>query len=174
MVGYYGLPFVFSLYLQGVRGLSPLGTGVAFLPMMLLGLALTPFSARIVERFGARLPIFLGLLTMALGLATLAILPAATPLWVLSALMVLVGLGGPLTMPPMTAVLLNHVSSQRTGIASGVFNTSRQLGGAMSVAVFGALLANQAHFMSGLRSSLLTAAGVLLVTTFASLRLPRP
>lgn len=173
MVGYYGLPFVFSLYLQGVRGLSSFDTGVTFLPMMLIGLALTPFSARIVERVGARLPICLGLLAMAVGLGALALTPAATPLWVLSALMVLVGLGGPLTMPPMTAVLLNHVPTQRTGIASGVFNTSRQIGGAMAVAVFGAFLANSANFMDGLRDSLLIAAAVLLATTLASVRLPQ-
>jgi MFS transporter, DHA2 family, methylenomycin A resistance protein len=173
MVGYYGLPFVFSLYLQSVRSLSAFATGVTFLPMMLIGLALTPFSARIVERYGARLPIVFGLLSMTVGLGTLALLPIAAPLWLLSVLMVLVGLGGPLTMPPMTAVLLNHVPAQETGTASGVFNTSRQVGGALSVAAFGALLADQAHFMSGLRSCLLIAAGVLLITMLASLRLPR-
>jgi MFS transporter, DHA2 family, methylenomycin A resistance protein len=172
MVGYYGLPFVFSLYLQDQRGLSSLGTGLAFLPMMLVGLALTPFSARIVERVGARLTIGAGLAAMTTGLATLGLLPATSPLWLLSVLMILVGLGGPLTMPPMTAVLLNHVPVQRTGIASGAFNTSRQVGGALAVAVFGALLAGN-DFMSGLHSSLMIAAAVLLATTLASLRLPQ-
>src|SRR5262249_33995378 len=47
IVGYYGLPFVMSLYLQQQREASSLGTGVAFLPMMLIGVVLTPFSARI-------------------------------------------------------------------------------------------------------------------------------
>jgi MFS transporter, DHA2 family, methylenomycin A resistance protein len=47
MVGYYGLPFVMSLYLQQLRGMSSLSTSVAFLPMMLIGAALTPFSARV-------------------------------------------------------------------------------------------------------------------------------
>ena len=172
MVGYYGLPFVASLYLQGERGLTSLETGLVFLPMMLFGLALTPFSARLVERVGARLTISAGLAAMTVGLASLALMPLGTPLWLLSGLMVLVGLGGPLTMPPMTALLLNHVPAQRTGVASGVFNTSRQVGGALAVAVFGALLANN-DFMSGLRSSLLIAAAVLLATTLASLRLPR-
>ena len=51
IVGYYGLPFVMSLYLQQLRGLSPLATGLAFLPMMLVGAALTPFSARLAERW---------------------------------------------------------------------------------------------------------------------------
>jgi MFS transporter, DHA2 family, methylenomycin A resistance protein len=173
MVGYYGLPFVFSLYLQGVRGLSSFQTGLMFLPMMLIGLALTPLSARIVERFGARLPICLGLLTMTVGLGALALTPASTPLWVLSALMVLVGLGGPLTMPPMTGVLLNHVPTQRTGIASGVFNTSRQIGGALAVAVFGALLADSTHVVDGLRNSLLIAAAAALAATLAGVRLPQ-
>ena len=52
MAGYYGLPFVMSLYLQQLRGLSPLATGVAFLPMMVIGAAFTPLSARIGERLG--------------------------------------------------------------------------------------------------------------------------
>ncbi|MFD2081984.1 drug resistance transporter, EmrB/QacA subfamily [Actinopolymorpha cephalotaxi] len=173
MVGYYGLPFMVSLYLQGPRGLTSLGTGLVFAPMMVIGLILTPFSARIVERFGARLPVCLGLLAMTVGLGVFALLPASTPLAVLSLVMVLVGMGGPLTMPPMTAVLLNHVPPRTTGVASGVFNTSRQLGGAMAVAVFGALLANSASFMNGLRDSLLLAAAVLLVTAIAGSRLPR-
>jgi EmrB/QacA subfamily drug resistance transporter len=173
MVGYYGLPFVVSLYLQGTRGLTSFQTGLVFLPMMLIGLALTPFSARIVERTGARLPITSGLLAMTAGLVAVALLPATTPVWALALVMTLVGLGGPLTMPPMTAVLLTHVPAHTTGVASGVFNTSRQLGGAMAVAVFGALLAHSATFMSGLRSSLLTAAAVLLAAGAASLRLPQ-
>lgn len=172
MVGYYGLPFLASLYLQGERGLTSFETGLVFLPMMLIGLALTPFSARIVERFGARWPICLGLLTMTVGLGVFAVLPATTPPAALSLVMVLVGIGGPLTMPPMTAVLLDHVPAETTGVASGVFNTSRQLGGALAVAVFGALLANSASVMDGLRNSLLLAAAVLLIATVASARLP--
>ena len=54
VVGYYGLPFVMSLYLQQTHGLSAFQTGLVFLPMMLIGAVLTPFSARIAERFGAR------------------------------------------------------------------------------------------------------------------------
>lgn len=155
----------------GIAGLQWVVDGYT-LPMMLVGLVLTPFSARIVEGFGARWPIVLGLFAMTVGLGVFALLPAATPLLALSMVMVLVGLGGPLTMPPMTAVLLNHVPAETTGVASGVFNTSRQLGGALSVAVFGALLANSASFMDGLREALLLAAALLLITTLASTRLP--
>jgi MFS transporter, DHA2 family, methylenomycin A resistance protein len=168
MVGYYGLPFVMSLYLQEQRGLPALAAGFTFLPMMLVGAFLTPFSARIVETRGARLLIGTGLLLMTLGLTILGIVPSSTPTWALAALMVLVGLGGPLVMPPVTAVLLNAVPVGQAGTASGVFNTSRQVGGALAVAVFGALLAQPATFMHGLRISMFIAAGVTLTAAAAS------
>ncbi|MDQ3825135.1 MAG: DHA2 family efflux MFS transporter permease subunit [Actinomycetota bacterium] len=174
IVGYYGLPFVMSLYLQQVRGVSSLGTGVAFLPMMLIGAVLTPFSARIAERLGARMLITGGLVLMTAGLVVLAFCPASTPVWVLAVLMALVGLAGPLVMPPMTAVLLNSVPGHRVGTASGVFNTSRQVGGALAVAVFGALLANQATFLHGLRTSLLLAATVAIAAAASSLLVTPP
>lgn len=62
MVVYYGLPFVMSLGLQEPRGLSALGIGVVFLPMMLTGALLTPFTAKLAGRFGARALIVTGLL----------------------------------------------------------------------------------------------------------------
>ena len=174
VVGYFGLPFVMSLYLQQHRGLSALGAGAAFLPMMLIGLALTPFSARIAERAGARLLVVAGLAVMTAGLAALAMVPAATPVWLLSVLMVVVGLGGPLVMPPVTGVLLNSVPGHLAGTASGVFNTGRQVGGALAIAVFGALLARQATFIQGLRASLLIAAAVALAAACAAAALHTP
>jgi DHA2 family methylenomycin A resistance protein-like MFS transporter len=175
IVGYYGLPFVMSLDLQQQRGLSPLGAGLAFLPMMVIGLVLTPFSARIAERAGARRLVTGGLVVMAAGLAALAAVPAAAPVWVLATLMALVGLGGPLVMPPVTGVLLNSVPGHRAGTASGMFNTSRQAGGALAVAVFGALLAGGGGFTTGLRVSLFIAAAVTLAAAgaAAALRAPR-
>jgi EmrB/QacA subfamily drug resistance transporter len=171
VVGYYGLPFVMSLYLQEFRGLTPLAAGVAFLPMMLTGAALTPFTARLTERAGARLLITAGLVLMATGLVIIALLPASAPVWALAALMILTGLGGPLVMPPLTAVLLTSVPAAQAGTASGVFNTSRQVGGALAVAVFGALLAHPATFLSGLRASLLLAGGIALAAVAASVLL---
>ena len=99
VVGYYGLPFVMSLYLQQVRGLSSLDTGVVFLPMMLIGAAVTPFSARLAERTGARALITTGLALMAAGLVALSMTTASTPVWMLAALMLAVGLAGPLVIP---------------------------------------------------------------------------
>jgi EmrB/QacA subfamily drug resistance transporter len=171
MVGYYGLPFVMSLYLQQLRGLSALGTGIAFLPMMLTGAVLTPFTARLAERLGARALVTAGLLAMTAGLAVIALIPAPAPVAVLSALMMLTGLAGPLVMPPVMALLLQAVPARRAGVASGVFNTGRQVGGALAVAVFGALLASRATFLPGLRASLLVAAAITLAAAAVSLLL---
>ncbi len=173
MVCYFGLPFVFSLYLQQVRGLSALGTGAAFLPMMLIGAVLTPFSARLGERLGRRTLIVAGLASMSIGLVVLALLPASTPVAALSMLMVLVGLAGPLVVPAAAAMLLDVVPAQRAGIASGIYNTSRQVGGALAVAVFGGLLASPATFMRGVQVSLLIAAATAALAGAASLLLPK-
>jgi sugar phosphate permease len=83
-------------------------------------------------------------------------------------LMLPVGLAGPLVMPPVTAALLNSVPDSVAGTASGVFNTSRQLGGALAIAVFGALLARPAGLAAGLRLCLLVAAAVALCAAAAS------
>jgi MFS transporter, DHA2 family, methylenomycin A resistance protein len=171
MTGYYGLPFVMSLYLQELRGLSALGTGVVFLPMMVIGGVLTPLVPRLGERFGPRVLVVTGLVAMTTGLAVIALLPALAPVPVLSALMILVGVAGPLVMPPVMALLLQAVPTRRAGVASGVFNTSRQVGGALAVAVFGALLASRATFLPGMRDSLLIAAAVALAAAAVSLLL---
>ncbi|MFJ9588713.1 MFS transporter [Streptomyces acidicola] len=169
MVGYYGLPFVMSLTLQQHRGLSALGTGLVFLPMMVAGLCLTPFTPRIAECIGQKALIFAGLVSMAAGLVLLAALPSA-PLWLIAALMVPAGLAGPFVMPPTTTILLNSVPARRSGIASGVFNTSRQVGGALAVAVFGLMLSSLAS-PAGETAALLTAAGVSIITAAAALLL---
>jgi MFS transporter, DHA2 family, methylenomycin A resistance protein len=76
-------------------------------------------------------------------------------------------------MPPIMGALLNSVPEYRAGTASGVFNTSRQIGGALAIAVFGALLADQGTFLQGLRSSLLIAAVVAIAAAAGSLLLPQ-
>ena len=164
MACFYGMPFVMSLNLQQMQGLSALQTGLTFLPMMLVGAMLTPFSARFLGWFGSRTLIMSGLLVMTGGLLALALVPATTPVWALAALMLLVGFAGPTVMPPATAALLGAAAPEQAGAASGTFNTSRQVGGALAVAVFGALLAQPDSFGSGLRVSLLIATALALVT----------
>lgn len=171
---YFGLPFFMSLYLQQILGLSAVVTGAVFLPMMIVGAALNLFSARFVERFGRRRVITTGLLLMVAGFVGIAAAPATTPVWVLSALMLVVGLGGPTVMPPATAALLDSVPAERSGVAGGVLNTSRQLGGALAIAVFGALLADPATFVTGVRVCALIAAAVAIAAALSGRLLSSP
>ncbi|WP_317447436.1 hypothetical protein [Streptomyces collinus] len=71
-------------------------------------------------------------------------------------------------MPPTTAVLLEHVPAKQTGTASGVFNTSRQIGGALAVAVFGALISSTAGSQPACASALPAAAVALAATRMAT------
>jgi len=169
MAGFYGLVFVYSLYLQQVRGLSPLDTGLVFLPSSAVSGFVGPLSARLAERFGPRVLIVGSMAGMSLGLAVIATVVGSAPIWLLAVLRIPVGICGPLAMQPTTAVLLESVPAHRSGVASSVFNTSRQLGGALAVAVFGALLAAHRQFLDGVRESLVIAAVVALAAAAANL-----
>ncbi|MFI7153598.1 MFS transporter [Nonomuraea sp. NPDC050022] len=170
-VGFYGMIFLLGLYLQEMRGLSALSTGLAFVPMALLTAFVSPTSAWLSARFGARMPIITGQLLMATGLAILIAAPAAAPTWLLVVLMIPVGTGGALAVPSLTALLLDRVPAERAGTAGGVLNASRQTGGALAVAVFGALVADRAGFVPGLHTGLLIAVAALAATAAASLLL---
>ncbi|MEU1163806.1 MFS transporter [Streptomyces sp. NPDC005921] len=174
MVGLNGTVFLYSLYLQQERGLSALAAGLVFLPMTVLSAFLGVPTARLTERFGPKVPIIGGLSLMSLGLVGLASLPASAPVWLIAVVMIPVGICGPLAMQPTTGLLLESVPAGRSGVASGVFNTSRQLGGALAVAVFGALLAGQTNPLHGLRAGVLIAAALTLAAAVANQRLPRP
>ncbi|MFB7992282.1 MFS transporter [Streptomyces sp. NPDC056002] len=167
-VGFYGMIFLLSLYLQQTRGLSAPATGLAFLPMAALTAFVSPSAAWFTGRFGARMPVVTGQVAMVLGLVLLAFVPASAPTWLFVALMVPVGAGGGLAVPALTSLLLDHVPAERAGTASGVLNTSRQVGGALAVAVFGATVAGRSGFLPGMDASLLIAAAAVLITTAAS------
>ncbi|MEV0150678.1 MULTISPECIES: MFS transporter [unclassified Nonomuraea] len=170
---YYGGVFVFSLYLQQERGQSALHAGLMFIPMTALVAVVNLASARLAGRFGPRVPMVAGQLVGTAGLLALLTVGAHTNVWTVATLMVPVGLGGALTVPALTAMLLDAVPADRAGTASAVLNTGRQVGGAIAVAVFGALLAGADTFLEGMRWSMLLAAAGLVLTAGATLTLPR-
>lgn len=167
-VGFYGLVFLLSLYFQDLRGLSSSATGLAFLPMTALGVFVTPVAPRIAERVGRSTSMAVGQVLMAAGLLGLAIGAAGAPVVLLSLLTVPIGLGAALTIPTMTALLVGSAPAALVGTASGVLNASRQVGGALAVALFGALIAHRATFLHGMQVSLLIAVLLLLATAAAS------
>ncbi|MEV6108080.1 MFS transporter [Streptomyces sp. NPDC051940] len=161
---FYGAVFVLSLYFQQARGLSPLHTGLLFLPMTALVAVVNLAAARVAARFGPRVPMAAGQLLAGAGLVALCLVDSGTPVTAVALLAVPVGLGGALTVPPMTGLVLDSVPAERAGTAAGVLNTSRQTGGALAVAVFGALLAGRESFEGGMRISMAAAAVTLAAT----------
>ena len=171
-IAFYGLVFLLSLYLQDVRGLSPLATGVSFVPMTGLTAFVTLVAPRAAARFGPRVPIALGQLLIVVGLLGVVVaLALQAPVLLLAMLTIPVGFGSALAIPTITALLVSNVPAERAGTASGVLNTCRQLGGALAVALFGALVAHRETFVQGMQVSLVGAVVLLLVTTAASLQL---
>lgn len=171
MVGNFGNVFVVSIYLQQHLGLSPWHAGLVFLPSAFFAIAGNLASGPITNRFGARVPVVVGLSGMVIGLVALAITtPLGLPL-LTAACVIPIGAGGSLAMPSVTSVVLEGVPAEQAGTASAVFNTFRQVGGAVAIAVFGALIANPDHIDRGLRLSLGSAALLLLLAALNSLRI---
>lgn len=137
--------------------------------MTILSAFVVLLTLRIAVRFGPRMPMAVGQLLMATGLLSLAVAAAGAPVALVSALTIPVGLGAALSVPTLTALLVGSVPVERVGIASGVLNTSRQLGSALAVGVFGALVAHRESSLHGLQVSLLLAALLRLAAAAASL-----
>lgn len=171
MIGNYGNVFVVSLFLQQQLRLPPLRAGLVFLPAAFFAIAGNLASGPVTNRYGARLPVVSGLVAMAVGLAAMLIIaPLGQPL-AIAACLVPVGAGGALAMPSVTGVVLDGVPARQAGTASAVFNTLRQVGGAVAIAVFGALIADPGRVVFGLRLSLGIAAALLLLAALSSLRI---
>jgi DHA2 family methylenomycin A resistance protein-like MFS transporter len=173
MVSNFGTVFVNSLYLQQHLGLEPLLAGLVFLPSAAFSIVGNIVSGTLANRFGTRMPIVGGLATMVVGLIGMVVVaPLGNPLLIAPCL-ILTGAGGSVAMPPVTSLVLASVAPAQSGTASAVFNTFRQVGGAVAIAVFGALLADPAHFVAGMRTSFVVAGALLVVAVLAALRVPR-
>ncbi|MDF3291405.1 MFS transporter [Streptomyces silvisoli] len=169
---FYGTVFVLGLFFQEVLGLSAVAAGLMFLPMTALVAGANVGSARAAARFGPRVPIAVGQLVCALGLFGLLTVDAHTDRPLTALLLVPVGIGLGFAVPSLTAAMLSDIPADRAGMAGGVLNAGRQTGGALAVAVFGALVAHRERFVSGMHVSLLVSALLLLATTAGALALP--
>ncbi len=162
---YYGVVFVLSLFLQRVRGDTPLQAGLAFLPLTGGFLISNLASGWVVGRFGVRVPMIAGAIIAALGYGLLHGVDAGTPLWALLVPFLLIPSGMGLAVPAMTTAVLASAEPGRAGTASAVLNTARQAGGAVGVAAFGALAsggAQAASIVFGLQAATALSAGLLL------------
>jgi EmrB/QacA subfamily drug resistance transporter len=135
--------FLSALYLQLVLGYSPLEVGLAFLPgNLIMGAFSLGLSAKLVMRFGIRLPLAVGLLVAAVGLLLFARAPVDGT-FVVDVLppMILLGLGAGMAFNPVLLAAMGDVEQSEAGLASGIVNTAFMMGGALGLAVLASLAA---------------------------------
>ena len=139
--GMFGTFFLGALYVQRVLHYSPLRIGFAFLPVsVLMGFISVRYTDWLVARLGGRRLCVAGLSLISLGLALLAVAPVTGGYWLhLFPSLTALGLGAGLAFPPLMGLAMSGVAPQDAGLASGLINTTGQVGGALGLAVFATL-----------------------------------
>jgi DHA2 family multidrug resistance protein-like MFS transporter len=147
-----GTLFFMVFYLQSVRGYTPLQSGVRLLPFAIAQILSAPRSAKLVRRFGAKAVCTTGLLLVTASFAGYLTLGQHTSIWVLEGLFLIQGVGMGNIMPPATESIMSSVPREKAGAGSAINNVSRQVGGALGIAVLGSILA--ASYRSGIDPTL--------------------
>ena len=137
VAGLFGMFFLGVLFLQGVLGYSAIETGLAFLPVsLLIGIVSLEVSPRLNTRFGARTTLVPGLILVFAALALFARAPVdATYAVDVLPVMVMLGLGAGLSFPSLMTLAMSGATRSDSGLASGLVNTSLQVGGALGLSV---------------------------------------
>jgi EmrB/QacA subfamily drug resistance transporter len=177
--GLFGIYFFTSLYLQGVLGFSPTRAGLTFVPMALCMAVAAAASEGVARRFGAHRSVSLGMGLMGLAIASVAFFGQDATMLDLMPSFIAIGIGGGLTIP-LTAVVLGIMPRDQAGVASGVFNTSRELAGLLGITVIGVILTSREDavigdgglpvdaFLSGYRLGLVVAGTLVVAGAVAS------
>jgi EmrB/QacA subfamily drug resistance transporter len=155
--------FVLTLYLQDVLGYSAVASGAAFVGFAGTVVVLSNLSQPIVARLGVQRMLFTGLLLSLVSVGVLTRLPEhGHYFWDLFPAFVAGGAGVALTIVPVTIASLQGVGRADAGVASGLINTSRQIGGAVGIAATSAVVAGSSVFDAGLQDAMYVLAGLLV------------
>jgi DHA2 family methylenomycin A resistance protein-like MFS transporter len=175
-LGTLGVLFVLTLFLQSVQHRSPLGAGLALAPLFVPLAVIAPLGGRLTGRIGTRIPMITGLVLAAAGLALLAFARPRTsyPALLLPALLGW-GIGLGVLVTAVVAAAVAAVPAPRAGLASAVNNTARQTGGAIGIAITGAIAGQPgtSRFLPSLHASALGAAVLYVMCAGLVLLAPR-
>jgi predicted MFS family arabinose efflux permease len=190
VAGMFGTFFLGALYLQQVLGYDALETGLAFMPTtIVMGTLSLKYTERLATRFGARTTLVPGLVLIGAGLALLARVPVdGNYVTDLLPTMILMGTGVGVAFPALMTLSMSGATPSDAGLASGLVNTTVQVGGALGLAVLATLAATRtggllaqgdsaaaaltggAHLAFVIGAALLVAAVVVAVTVIQSER----
>jgi MFS family permease len=184
---FLGFFFVASLDLQRVLGYGPMAIGLAFLPVaVVMGLFSIRFSALLINRFGAFAVLVSGQVVIVAALAVLGFGPTHANYAInLMVPLALLGLGGGLSFPSMTIIAMSDARPSDAGLASGLLNTTGQVGGALGLAILATLAGSRtlsllhdgagaaAALAAGYHLAWLVGAGTVLVTIGLTISLLR-
>jgi MFS transporter, DHA2 family, methylenomycin A resistance protein len=160
---YYGIIFIISLYLQQLLGYSAIQAGVAYLPLTATFIVANLVSGWLTGRAGPRTPMVIGAIVGATGFALLLPLGATSRYSSMIVAFILIPGGMGLAVPAMTTATLAAVDRKWAGTVAALLNTARQAGGAIGVAIFGALVGRgREHIVGGLHASSITSSALLL------------
>lgn len=139
----FGTFFLVAQYFQLVLGYSPLESGLFQLPMAVVMMAVAPQAPKLVERFGSARVVPMGLGATAMGLILFSQLGVDSSIWVIYVSVLPLAAGMALTMTPLTTLIMVSVPLGKAGVGSAMNDTTRELGGALGVAVLGSVVTSQ-------------------------------
>ena len=141
--GMFGMFFLMSQYLQFVKGYSALMAGVATLPSAATLILVTPRSPTLVATFGARRVVVVGMLLVTTGFGIFALLGPDSPYLMVALGLVVIASGMGLAMAPASTAIVSSLPMSKAGVASAVNDVTREVGGALGIAVLGTVLTSR-------------------------------
>jgi predicted MFS family arabinose efflux permease len=136
----FSMFFVLTQYLQYVRGYSPLQAGVRGLPFAAAMILLSPRSPAIAARFGIQRVVALGFALLVIGLGLMSTAAADTPYALVAVYLFAMASGLALAMPSLSIGILQSVPLHKAGVGSAVNDTTREVGGAVGIALIGSII----------------------------------
>ena len=175
----FGVFFYNSLFIQNILGWSAVQTGASFLPMTVLIILVAPFAGKYSDRVGSRWLMGGGMILLATSLLIFSRLNETSNFWDVLPGLLVGGFGMAIVMTPTTAAAMGSVPIDKAGVGSAVLNSMRQVGGALGIAVMGAIIAAYATgvpgtseategFVTGYQHALQVAAAIALVGAILS------
>jgi EmrB/QacA subfamily drug resistance transporter len=148
----FAMFFVMAQYLQSVRGYSPLRAGFATLPFALTMIGVSPRGPALGTKFGAKRVVSVGMFILPIALVMLSFISSNSPYWYIALCLITMAIGPALCIPTLSSGIVLSLPLDQAGVGSAVNDTTREVGGAIGIAVLGSILSSQ--YRNGMKPSL--------------------